>query len=117
VFQTLCSALRQAGCQVAVLTGEKVTGQVTPGDVEAKQAYLDQLGFTAFDQLAVFPDGPGLPAAKAQWCKDHGADLLIDNDRANAQAASQVCLVLVPWATRMGSKSDGETKKSLQVVE
>lgn len=110
VFQTLCAALRSAGCQVAVLTGLKGAKQITPADVQAKQEYLQQLGFSAFDQLAVFPDNANLPQAKAQWCKDHGADVLVDNNRANAQAAQDVCLVLLPWATRMGKKSHAVAK-------
>lgn len=112
VFQTLCSALRSAGCQVAVLTGFHTDAPISPQDVQAKQEYLAQIGFSAFDQLAVFPDDKNLPQAKAQWCEDHGADCLIDNDRGNAQAASSFCLVLVPWGTRTGSKSDGNVKKS-----
>lgn len=111
VFQTLCAALRSAGCQVAVLTGLHGTKQITPADVQGKQEYLRQLGFSAFDQLAVFPDNKGLPQAKAQWCKDHGADVLIDNNRANAEAAQGVCLVLLPWGTRMGKAKAGRAKK------
>ena len=117
VFQTLCAALRSAGCQVAVLTGCHGAAQITPADVEAKQEYLQQIGFTAFDQLAVFPDGKDLPQAKAQWCKDHGVAALIDNDRGNAEAAAAVCLVLVPWGTRVGKAKDGVAKSVLRIVE
>jgi hypothetical protein len=107
VFQFLLAAARQAGAQVAVLTGIHGASQITPSDCETKRAYLAQLGFTAYDTLVVFPDNGNLPQAKAQWCQAHGADVLIDNNRANAQASTDACLVLVPWATRMGKVKNG----------
>ena len=100
-FQWLLSAVRQAGGQVAILTGVHGASTVTQADVQEKADYLDQLGFTAYDQLVVFPGDSDLPQAKADWCRAHGADLLIDNSKSNARAASECCLVLVPWATRM----------------
>ena len=108
-FQWLLAAARQAGAQVAILTGVKGVEQVTPDMVQAKRDYLAQLGVTAYDTLVVFPDGGGkLPQLKAQWCEQHGADALFDNDRGNAEAAMQHTLVLVPWGTRVGKKRDGE---------
>lgn len=115
-FQILCAALRDAGCQVAVLTGINSDGAISQADVATKQAYLAELGFSAYDQLAVFPNNDQLPQAKAQWCRDHGADVLIDNNRANATAAQDVCLVLVPWATRMGKAKDGVAKSAIRIV-
>lgn len=116
VFQTFCAALRAAGCQVAVLTGCHGSPTITPEDVQAKKDYLQQIGFSAYDDLAVFPDNKNLPQAKADWCKQHGAAALIDNDRGNAQAAQDVCLVLVPWATRVGKAKDGVAKSGSVTV-
>ena len=108
VFQTLCAALRAAGIEVAVLTGLHGIKQVQPADVQAKQQYLADLGFSAFDHLAVFPDNGDLPHLKAQWCRDHGAAVLIDNNRANCEAAQADTLCLLPWGTRMGRAKDGK---------
>lgn len=108
LFQHLMSALRAAGDQVAVLTGVHGSPTVTPADVQAKRARLAELAFTAYDQLVVFPDVGNLPALKADWCSQQGASTLIDNDRGNAEAAASECMVLVPWATRVGKKKDGE---------
>ena len=99
-FQHIFAALRAAGDQVAILTGVKGVSTIGPDQVQAKRDYIAQLGFTAYDQLVVFPDDGQLDELKAQWCEAHGASLLVDNSKANARAASQVTLVLVPWATR-----------------
>lgn len=104
VFAPLFAAIRQAGHQLAILTGVKGAATITPADVQAKQQRLAGYGI-AYDQLAVFPDDGQLPQLKAQWCQQNGVALLIDNDRGNAQAAQARCLVLVPWATRTGKKS------------
>ena len=107
VFLSLMQALRAAGSRVVILTGVAGEAQVTPADVAAKKEYLQGLGLgEAYDQLVVF-GGPHVQE-KAEWIKNNGVDALIDNDRGNAQAASQYCLVLLPWATRVGSKKDGE---------
>ena len=105
VFLALMQSLRAAGHRVAVATG--YSGPVTPEAIAHKREYLANLGFgKAYDQLVVFANPP--TEAKAQWIKDSGADCLIDNDRANAQASSGNCLVLLPWASRVGHKSEGE---------
>src|SRR5580698_10371924 len=107
IFQTLASALQKAGCQVAVLTGIHDGGTaVTPEMVQAKKDYLKQIGFSAYDQLAVFPDGSDLPHLKADWLQKHGADAFVDNNRANLEAAQDICLCILPWQTRMGNKKD-----------
>ncbi len=110
IMQFLASAIRKAGGKVAILTGLKGTSKITPADVAVKRAYLQELGFGAYDSLVVFPDNKDLPAAKARWCRDHGADLMIDNDRGNAQAAVSSCMVLVPWGTRVGKVKNGMQK-------
>jgi hypothetical protein len=103
VFLALMQALRSAGHRVVILTGCSAT-RCTPDDIEQKKEYLSSLGLAeAYDQLVVFGDPPSGP--KAEWLKANGADLLIDNDRGNAQAASSQCLVLLPWASRTGSKN------------
>jgi len=99
-FQHIFAALRATGDQVAILTGVRGVATIGPAEVQAKRDFIAQLGFTAYDQLAVFPDDGQLDELKAQWCQANGASLLIDNSKANARAASQVTLVLVPWATR-----------------
>ena len=117
VYQALFSALRAGGWEVVILTGRKGAETITPEIVGIKTDYLAQLGITAFDHLVVFPDMGGLPQEKAKWIEQHGVDVFIDNDRGNMQAASPYCLTLLPWATRMGSKNDGEVKKVLHLVE
>jgi hypothetical protein len=102
-FSWLLEAVRKAGGRVAILTGSDLTGDAA---MSAKREQLADLGVTDFDQLVVFPED-GIEQAKADWCRTHGADVLIDNDRGNAQAAISECLVLVPWATRKGKKKDG----------
>ena len=106
LFQHVLSALQAAGDEIAVLTGVRAT-TVSPADQQAKRDYLQQLGITAYSRLVIFPDDGNLPRAKADWCRRNRVALLIDNDRANAQAAANDCLVLVPWATRTGKKKDG----------
>ena len=112
VYQELFSALRQAGWQVVILTGLKGVSQITPADVQTKQEYIASLGITAFDQLVVFPDSGQLPQEKAAWIEAHDVTIFVDNNRGNMEAASPYCLTLLPWATRMGSKSDGKVKKA-----
>jgi hypothetical protein len=103
VFLALMQALRSAGHRVVILTGCS-SPRVQPEDIEQKREYLTSLGLgEAYDQLVVFPDPPSGP--KAEWLKREGADLLIDNDRGNAQEACGQCLVLLPWASRTGSKN------------
>jgi hypothetical protein len=103
VFLSLMQALRAAGHRVVILTGCSAP-QATPEDISQKREYLQALGLgEAYDQIVVFAGDPTEP--KAQWLKDNKASLLIDNDRGNAQAAIGTCLVLVPWATRIGSKN------------
>ena len=106
IFLSLMQALRAAGHRVVVITGDSAT-IVTQQSLEDKATYLQGLGLgDAYDELVVIADPPH--EAKAQWLKDNGADLLIDNDRQNAELASASCLVLLPWATRVGNKNGGE---------
>ena len=102
-FQSLMTALRAAGHLVIVLTGtaEDVASQTV---WDEKANYLATLGCgTCWDQMTIVasPDGDGADA-KAKWCDDNGVDILIDNSKDNARAATEagVSLVLVPWATR-----------------
>jgi hypothetical protein len=102
VFLALMQALRTSGNRVVVATG--YSGPVTPEVITAKKEYLATLGFAnAYDELVVFADPP--TEAKAAWLKTNRADCLIDNNRANAEVVSANCLVLVPWATRVGNKN------------
>lgn len=109
VMGAILAALHQAGHTIAILTGVHGAETITPADVQAKRSYLAELGIDCYDQLIVFPDDGNLPQAKAAWCKTHGAAALFDNNRGNAEAASDCCLVLVPWATRMGKAKDGRS--------
>ena len=102
-MQSLMSAFLAAGHSVVVLTGtaEDVATQEVWND---KQQYLNALGCSScWSQLTVIasPDGSG-SEAKAKWCEDNGVDILIDNSKDNAKAATAagVPLVLVPWASR-----------------
>lgn len=116
-YQALFSAIRKDGGRVAILTGRKGESTITPEIVALKKKYLAQLGISAYDDLAVFPDTGDLPQEKAQWIEQHGVDAFIDNNKGNLEAAMPHCLCLLPWATRMGSKKDGRAEKSIRVVE
>jgi hypothetical protein len=110
LFLSLMQALRAAGHSVVVLTGAG-TDKVAPDDIAQKKEYLQSLGCAdAYDKLVVFAAPPA--EAKAAWIKNNGVDVLFDNNRGNAQAASQYCTVLLPWASRTGNKNnavDGES--------
>ena len=103
-MRSIMGSLMAAGHHVIVLTGtsDRVATQV---DWDDKFDYLRSLGCGAvWDQLVVVPHGKGEVAdVKAQWCKDNGVDVMIDNDKGNAKAAidAGVPLVLVPWASRV----------------
>ena len=109
-LQSIMSALKAAGHTVVVLTGTQEEGGPTPADFEEKANYLNSLGCgsACYDQLEVLDgsDKEKLPELKADWCKDNHVDVLVDNDKDNAKAASAagVELVLVPWASRQGGK-------------
>ena len=102
-FQSMMSALIAGGNKVTVLTG--TDGDVATQEIwDAKAQYLNSLGCgSCWTDMTVIPhmNGNG-PELKAQWCKDNGVDILIDNSKDNAKAsiAVGVPLVLVPWATR-----------------
>lgn len=114
-MRAIMTSLTACGHTVWVVTGTE-NPDPTETDCKEKQFLLTQLGFTRttpavhgqpgvsgqYDNIVVLP--PPHPENKAQWLKDNGADLLIDNDKANAQAASDICLVLVPWQTRTPQK-------------
>lgn len=98
MFCALMCAVKAAGGRVVVLTGAS-DSTIQPGEMQAKAEYLSKLGLGhAWDELVVFPSPPH--AAKAQWCKDNGVDVLIDNSIKTAKKATSFCTVLVPWATR-----------------
>lgn len=103
VMGHILQALHAAGDEIVILTGHHA-GPVDQAAVQAKQDYLAELGITCYLQLVVFPDDGNVAEQKAAWIRAHGASLLIDNNRGNAQAAMNDCLVLVPWATRLGKK-------------
>ena len=103
-FQSLMSALQACGHSVTVLTG---TDNVPPTqqDWQEKCNYLTSLGCgQCWDELVVLshpPDGDIAPL-KAKWLVDHGAEIFIDDNQNNANAAiaAGTPLVLVPWASR-----------------
>lgn len=96
IFLSLMQALRAAGHRVVVVTGSSAS-TVTQDELEAKATYLQNLGLgEAYDELVVIADPA--PEDKAQWLKDNGADLLIDNRKATCKIAP--CLALCPWQTR-----------------
>jgi HK97 family phage prohead protease len=108
-LQSVMSALKANGHTVVVLTGTQ-NGDPTPEDFEQKANYLNSLGCgsACYDQLEILngTKHQDLAELKGKWCKDNGVDILIDNDKDNAKAASAdgVPLVLVPWASRQGGK-------------
>ena len=103
-FQSLTTALRAAGHVVVILTG--TTEHAVTQDVWRRKAeYLQELGCSeCWDEMTVLANlaDPDYPNRKGVWCKEHGVDILIDNSKTNAKAATAagVPLVFVPWATR-----------------
>ena len=102
-MRSVLSALMQAGHYVVILTGTSEP-PATKDDWDNKAAYLRSVGCGAcYDELVVVAHKKGeLGDVKAQWCVDNGVDVLIDNDKGNAKAATKlgIPLVLVPWASR-----------------
>lgn len=103
-MRTLMGSLMAAGHVVVVLTG--IADDIaTQSDFDHKANYLRSLGCGAvWDKMVVLPHARGeIDLMKAQWCKDNGVDIFIDNDKANARAAidAGIPLVLVPWASRV----------------
>lgn len=97
-FQSLMQSIRASGNDVVILTGCS-SEQVTQEDITAKKEYLTSLGVgDCYDSLVVFASPPA--EKKAEWIKENGVDVLIDNSKQNAKAAMDYCLVLVPWQTR-----------------
>ena len=102
-MESIMSALKACGHRVTILTGTQMD-QATAQDFTDKANFLNALGCgQCWDDLTVLasPDGDVAPL-KAQWLASNGVDVLIDNDKQNARAASAagVKLVLVPWASR-----------------
>lgn len=94
----LLQSLRAAGHTVHVVTGTD-DSPATTVDCAEKAAYLQSLGCgECWDAIAVLP--PPHAENKAAYLQDVGASVLIDNSKDAANAASDVCLVLVPWQTR-----------------
>ena len=102
-LQSLMSGLLAAGHLVVVLTG---TAEDAPSQEvwQAKADYLNTLGCgSCWSSMTVVASADGSGAeAKAKWCDENGVDILIDNSKDNAKAATKagVPLVLVPWASR-----------------
>jgi hypothetical protein len=106
-MRTIMTSLVACGHTVWVVTGVEEPDPTTE-DCQQKEFLLTQLGFkldVQYDNLICLP--PPHPENKAQWLSDNGADILIDNDKANAAAAAGICLVLVPWQTRTPQKGAG----------
>ena len=103
--QEMASAMIAAGHRVGVLTGSS-SNPVTQDDWDNKANYLVSLGFgESYHDLTVISNkvSGGLAAAKAQYLSDAGADIFIDNNQENCEAAAAagVEFCLVPWATRV----------------
>lgn len=102
-FQSMLSAFMAAGHDVTILTG-CANDPMTPDDWTEKANYLNSIGCgTCWDDMVILSHANGdLPNLKAKWCDDNSVDLLIDNSKDNARAATSagIPLVLVPWATR-----------------
>ena len=103
-MQSLMSALMAAGHHIVVLTGTD-DPVVDPIDWQAKADYLNSIGCgQCWNELVVQSHAEPLdgPTVKAQYCRQHDVDVLIDNSKDNARAATAagVPLVLVPWASR-----------------
>lgn len=96
VFQSLSSALVNAGHHVYILTGADGTA-VTETDVETKKGYLNSLGFGpgTYTSLVVVPHPH--PTNKAEQVQSLGIDLIIDNKQKTMKkaAATAACLLLV----------------------
>lgn len=103
VVGALMSALHASGWRVVVLTGVADGSSSDEAGWEAKRAKLKVAGVTAWDELVLIGAiGDALAEAKARWCEANGACLLIDNSKANAQAAVQAgVFTLVPWGSRV----------------
>ena len=101
----ILTALRASSNHVTMLTGVS-DAVVTQADFDEKVAFLTSLGLgECWDDMTVLANHPGVNLAdeKAKFCVDNGCDVLIDNAKANARAASAagIPLCLVPWASRV----------------
>lgn len=98
-------ALRTSGCRVVILTGTGDGTPPTPQGWQDKVTKLTALGCSdCWDDMVLFAGDPTtLADEKAAWCQANGVQVLIDNTRANAKAATAagVPLALVPWASRV----------------
>jgi len=102
-MQTLMSVIKASGHWVEVITG---TGDTEPRqeDWQNKVNYLNNIGCgQCWNSLTIIshPNG-GTAEIKAKWLVDNGFDVLVDNSKDNAKAATAagVALTLVPWASR-----------------
>ena len=96
--------LRSQGWRVAILTGTGDGISFDHAGLVAKESKLRSFGVgDAYDELVLF-DGDAAQVAdqKAEWCRNHGVELTVDNAKANARAMTKAGVVccLVPWATR-----------------
>ena len=102
-MQSMMSALKSAGHDVVILTGSDEF-PLTQSTWDDKAHYLNTLGCgTCWDSMVVLSHANGdTEDSKAKWCADNSVDVLIDNSKENAKAATAagVPLVLVPWASR-----------------
>jgi hypothetical protein len=103
LFQHLIAGWHAAGDHVYVITGTGAEsgGKATDADYAAKAQYLTAMGIppSSYYQLVVLAHSPTNPVAdqKAQFIKDNGIDVLIDNNVDNCKAAKPYCLSLLAY--------------------
>lgn len=103
-MQSLMQSLRAAGHHVEVVTGVE-SSEATETTLEEKATYLASLGCgECYDRLVVVaydPTSLEVAANKVAYLQSIGCHTLVDNTKANAQAATEAgILALVPWGAR-----------------
>jgi hypothetical protein len=102
-LRSIMGSLIAAGHYVVVLTGTSGLAP-TQSEWQEKRNYLSSLGCgSVWNELVIVDPTQGDTAdLKANYCVSNGVDVLIDNNKDNAKAATTagVPLVLVPWASR-----------------
>lgn len=103
-FRAIMCALKAAGHHITVLTGDTGGWPMGQAGWDKKYSMLESVGVTdCWDELVFIElTDQALADAKGQWCAANGIAVLIDNTKANAQAAidNRIPLALVPWETR-----------------